>query len=484
MTSLVLPHNVHQPLFFSTLGEDAVDLAAVAGLYLDEWQQEVVKTSLTFDAEGYHAARQMLLLVPRQQGKNVCIEARELAALFLLKEKVILHTAHEYKTAQSSFMRLREHIERTPMLLEDFGHVRFRNSGAETSILITPHEGDDDQPTENSRYLMFSPRTKGAGRGFTVELLIVDEAYAYDANQASALAFTQNQSKNPQAWFTSSTGFEDSLELLALREMGLSQYPSMGFFEWKADDGCDPGDMNQWMKALPGLTSGRQRISEIQGHYAKAKAQGDFTDFNREILGLWATTDLPAAITEKQWNDVQYVEGEPDEIVGEMSFAIDVAPDYSSAAVYAAGENENGQYHVQLAADDNGIHWLPEYLRSIQDKYKPKSIAVDVGGPASAIVTELDSAGVKYTAMSASDVVAACGMFYNLVIGNRMRHRDDELLTKAVKGGIRRMIGQKGAWAWTRKSPEYNITYLIAATYAVHAFAAFEPEKPRGGRVW
>ena len=39
------------PLFASSAGDDAVDLAAVAGLYLDPWQEYVLRGSLGEDPQ-------------------------------------------------------------------------------------------------------------------------------------------------------------------------------------------------------------------------------------------------------------------------------------------------------------------------------------------------------------------------------------------------------------------------------------------------
>jgi hypothetical protein len=55
-------------------------------------------------------------VVGRQNGKNAILEARELAGLFLLGEKLIIHTAHEQKTASEHFRRMLNRIKGTPQL--------------------------------------------------------------------------------------------------------------------------------------------------------------------------------------------------------------------------------------------------------------------------------------------------------------------------------------------------------------------------------
>jgi predicted amidohydrolase YtcJ len=60
---------------------EAVELAASAGLVLDDWQQHVLVSALGErpDALGTWAAFEVGLVVPRQCGKGGVLEARELA---------------------------------------------------------------------------------------------------------------------------------------------------------------------------------------------------------------------------------------------------------------------------------------------------------------------------------------------------------------------------------------------------------------------
>src|SRR4051794_39117919 len=67
----------------ASAGQDAVDLAALAGLRLYPWQQLVLRDGLRERPDGRLWAFEIGLVVPRQQGKGSVLEALELAALFL-----------------------------------------------------------------------------------------------------------------------------------------------------------------------------------------------------------------------------------------------------------------------------------------------------------------------------------------------------------------------------------------------------------------
>ena len=100
-----------------TRGEDAVDLADLAGLVLDDWQQDVLEDALAVRADGKWAAFEVGVVVPRQNGKGAILEALELHALFREPDcRLILHSAHEFKTAKEAFRRIVGLIDASPKL--------------------------------------------------------------------------------------------------------------------------------------------------------------------------------------------------------------------------------------------------------------------------------------------------------------------------------------------------------------------------------
>ena len=75
------PRYSHHPTYFTTAADDAIDLAAVAGLNLMPWQEYVLRNSLGEKQDGKWASFVNCLVIPRQNGKNALIEARQLACL-------------------------------------------------------------------------------------------------------------------------------------------------------------------------------------------------------------------------------------------------------------------------------------------------------------------------------------------------------------------------------------------------------------------
>ena len=86
-------------------GSDAALLMSTYGLDLDEWQKDILDCWLGKDESGKYNVTNAGLSLPRQNGKNVCLEAREFFGLVVNGER-ILHTAHQVRTSKKSFRRL------------------------------------------------------------------------------------------------------------------------------------------------------------------------------------------------------------------------------------------------------------------------------------------------------------------------------------------------------------------------------------------
>ncbi len=88
-----------------TFGDLAGDFAGDYGLRPDDWQRLILNDWLA-ESRGRWASLTCGLSVPRQNGKNGALEVRELFGMVGRGEK-IAHTAHQVKTAQKHFRRLK-----------------------------------------------------------------------------------------------------------------------------------------------------------------------------------------------------------------------------------------------------------------------------------------------------------------------------------------------------------------------------------------
>jgi hypothetical protein len=137
------------------LAESAIDLMAIAGVELDEWESGVLADSMRLDALDRWIAREVALIVARQNGKGEVLIARQVAGLFLLKERLQVHSAHEFKTCYEHFRRVKDLIEQCPLLADELLPVTGVRTGA----------GDQAIETRSGNRLRFIARSRTSGVG-------------------------------------------------------------------------------------------------------------------------------------------------------------------------------------------------------------------------------------------------------------------------------------------------------------------------------
>ncbi|MEV5449965.1 hypothetical protein [Streptomyces sp. NPDC052535] len=165
---------VHPPYAY-TFGSEARDLAARAGLVADAWQRDALDLLLACKDDGKWACFEYAELVARQNGKGGILEMRVLAGFLLLGEELILWSAHEYKTAMEAFRRFRK-------LLRKLGRQVGNNEnlieidGVRIKISNTNGEEGFERLDTEAR-VKFVARSKGSGRGFSGDLVIIEDSF-------------------------------------------------------------------------------------------------------------------------------------------------------------------------------------------------------------------------------------------------------------------------------------------------------------------
>lgn len=460
------PRLLSLPEFDSSTGEEAVEVAAMAGLHLDPWQQFVLANAMgeKTDAKGHTkwAAFEVGVEVARQNGKGGLLEARELAGLFLLGERLIIHSAHEFATSLEAFRRLLFLIEETP----DFSRRVKR---------VSRTNGDQGIELIGGQRIRFKTRTKGGGRGFSADCLVLDEAMVIPEAMHGALLPTLSARPNPQVWYTGSAVDQESMEhgyvFARVRDRAVKGGdPALAYFGWSAD-AATPDDVDEamvrnhdaWAAANPGLGI---RIS--LEHVEREQRSMDPRTFAVERLGVgdWPSPDVlkNQGLDADKW---QKLADRASVIVGAKSFAFDVKPDRSGAAICVAGRREDGLPHVEVVEFRRGTAWLVDRLVELKAAHKPVAVVCDQASPAMSFVTELGYAGVDVRTTTASEQAQACGGLYDAVDQGALRHLGTPELLAAVRGAVKRPLGD--SWAWSRKSSAVDITPLVAGTLALWA---------------
>lgn len=457
LVGVQVPRLQSVPPRVSTAGDDAIDLAASVGLFLDPWQQLVLREAMGERADRKWSAFEVCLIVPRQCGKGSVLEALELAALFLADADapppLILHSAHEFKTSAEHFRRMRDLIERSPSLSSRVRIVRT----AAGSEAIELHSG---------ARIRFVTRSGNSGRGFSADLIVIDEAYNLTAESMAAVLPTMSARPNPQVWYTSSAGMPASDQLARLRQRGVAGSSTLAFLEWSAEDGADLDDPRVWASANPALGI-RIPVDFVR---AEREAMPD-EQFARERLGIWQTVGGQHILPMDLWDALRTGDAEPNRPV----LAVEVALDRSCAWV-AAAQRSGDRVHVQLLDWAGGTEGLADELIRLGRKCRAP-VAFDGSSEAAALAPELAAAGIKLVKVSGSDRAAACGAFHDLASHARLSHNGDPALTSAVADARWKDLGD-GARTFTRRHSEGQVGPLYAVTFAAWGLSAGRSRAP------
>ncbi|MFD5572260.1 terminase [Streptomyces cadmiisoli] len=474
------------PTATSTAGQEAIDLAARAGLRLDPWQQHILRVGMGEKPDGRWAAFEVAFNVPRQNGKGGIIEARELWGLFIGGEELILHSAHEFKTAKNAFKRIERLIRQTPDL-----HKRVKT--------YRQTVGEEGIELYTGQLLRFIARSKGSGRGFTGHCNVMDEDMILGDNEMDALLPTMAAVDDPQIWYAGSAGIgAPSVQLGRLRRRALAAIevgtpdPSLAYMEWSADphvDECpadctahdDPASDEAVLKSNPGVGY-RLTLEKVARERATLSKDG----YARERLGVG---DYPSdgrdtwqVIGEDAWRALAAAESAPSDPV---AFAIDMTPERSHAAICVAGEWRGGT-HVEVVDHRPGTGWILDRAADLHEKWRPRCWVVDAGGPAGSLISDLaERLGVEVVSPKAREVAAACGQFYDAVAEQSLSHLDQAPLAAALAGAQKRPLGD--SWAWARRIVSVDISPLVGCTLAKWGLGAEVADKPSGDillNVW
>ncbi len=469
MVGVQTPRIWSAPDATSSRGIEAVQAAAAVGLVLDDWQKFALEKSLGVRPDGKWAAFEVGVNVARQNGKGGVIEARELAGIFAFGERLILHSAHEFQTATEAMIRMEDLLASEPSIAVQVKSVS-RSHGSEGFVF------------KSGQRLRYRTRTKGGGRGFTGDTLILDEAMVLPEPFIGALLPTlsaRSVDGNPQVFYLGSAVdqmvYEYGVVFARIRERGRAGDPSLAYFEHSADPGLTIDgeevpladlsdalltDVARWAEANPGLGI---RISEE--HVAKELRSMDGRTFAVERLGIgdWPATDTSdgEVISVTDWLEL----ADPTSSAADpVCFAFDVKPDRSVASIGVSGLGPDGLRHVELVDRQKGTGWLAERLAELTGKHRCTAVICDPYGPAGSLVGELEEAGITVEQITAREHADACGMIYDLVERSQLRHLGQGELSAAVKGAKKRPLGD--AWAWNRKGGT-DITPLVACTLAL-----------------
>lgn len=448
----------------TSLGFEAARFAEeVVGLELLPWQRWWLIHALELREDGSFRFKTLLTLVARQSGKTHLVKILALYMLYLGRAQLVLGAAQSLDIAREAWAGAVDIAKDVDDLAAEIENVRYAN-GEQCLTLVT-----------GARYRI-TAATRSAGRGLSVDLLILDELREH-RDWAAWGALSKTTTARPGALIVgiSNAGDDQSVVLNSLRSTGLAGTDdSLGLFEWSAPDGCDLDDPQAWAAANPGL--GRT-VSE------QALRSAMMTDppavFRTESL-CQAVSALDSAIDLASWSAGSDKSATLAAVRSRVAACVDVSPDSAHVTLAGAAVLDDARVRVEILAAWASPAAARRELPGLLRKIAPAAVGWFPAGPAAALGANLRE--LAALELKGTEVTEACQEFAGLVAARQILHPDDPLLNAHISGTSKLHSGD--GWRFARKGVGHvDAAYAVAGAVRI-ARTLPAPERRVKARVF
>ena len=433
-----------------TLGDMVGKMAVVLGMPLMEWQQRVADVALEQNEDGSFAYRDITITVPRQNGKSSLLLALQMTRALAEDNQNVRYAAQHGAAARQKLIDdWLPALKKSPLSR----YFRPRLTSGHEQLLF-----------KNGSSIGLVASTEKSGHGSTVDLAIMDEAFAHpDARVEQSLRPAMLTRPRAQLWIVSTAGTMALSPYLwgkveagrQLVEAGVSM--SSAYFEWSAEDDADPGDPATWRSCMPAL--GHTITEDV---VAADFAAMSTSEFQRAMLNRWVVSTVDPVVPLETWYGLI---DQASSALDPLALAFDVTPDRSRSAIAAAGQRPDGRSHIEVVDHRPGTGWVVQRMAELVETHRPSGVYCDASGPAGSLMAEIERLGIEVVATSGKEHAQACGIFYDAATQGTLRHLGTSELTAALDGAKKRTLGD--AWAWSRKTSSVDISPLVACTLAL-----------------
>lgn len=425
------------------------EVASVCGVMLFLWQRLVADVALEVDpltrALRY---RTVGVSVARQNGKTLLVVIR-IALELIRPNRTVVYTAQDRNYARRQWEKHCDLLWSIPAFRQEVvpnGYVKA--NGRETLKM-----------RNGSEYIIVTPN-EDAARSLTVDLAIIDEAYAQRSMAVvGGLTPTMVTRPSAQLWVLSNAGTFTSVLFRHYTDVGRAGVGDarsrMAWFEWAAADDCDLLDHEAWADANPALMlPGGPLLDALEGELL----DGGEEQFRREHLNLWLPGGALVGVDAVAWAACF----DPTPPPPKVTLALDITPERDWGSLVAAGELTAGRTAVEVLEHTTDLQRLVN--RTVEVAVRQEAtVVIDRPSPAGACIPALERAHASVRLIAVPEVQRACGEFHDAVVASFIAHRGDPRLTDAVLGATKRRVGD--GWVWDRRAG-VDITPLNAATLA------------------
>lgn len=464
-----------EPHRIATDGADAALLMSEYGCTLDEWQQIVLDCWLGRDKAGKRNVTSAGLALPRQNGKNVCLEAREFYGLVVDGER-ILHTAHQVRTSKKSFRRLAAMFtdKRHPEVTDIVKNIRYTN-------------GEECIELDNGGVIEFSARSRQAARGFDgISLVVYDEAQELTDDQVEAIMATLSASATGQRQilYTGTPPYPNCpgdvfrrRRTVCLSDAGKHDC----WHEWSVEadsiEQINTSDKTLWYMTNPAL--GIRLDEEFTEEEQRSMSPDGFA---RERLGWWSPQS--AQVIDYALNSVEWAACSSDALKpdGKTAYGVKFSADGSMVSLAGAVLDSDGVIRISLIEQKPtglGTQWLADWLN---ERYKNACcVVIDGRNGVDVLIEKLSGVWIAKNSVikpGIKDILAAVGMLVNCVNEKTLTwYSKQEVLNDSAVNAVKRPIG--GGWGFGGD----NSTPIEACSLALWAVKTSKRDPSRQMRI-
>lgn len=475
----------------TSLGFEAVAFAEqVLEVALRPWQRWLLIHAFELlpgssPAEPLLRFRTLLILVARQNGKTQILKVIALWLMYRGRAELILGAAQTLEIAKEAWEGAVRMAQRDPELAAYIAGGRPRRTNGDVTLeLVT-----------GPRYKI-TAATEEAGRGLSVDLLILDELRAQrDMRAWAALSKTTSARENGLIIGISNAGSDASVVLNTLRDTALAEVEdSVGIMEWSAPDGCDLDDPAAWAAANPSLGRGLHPAS-----IRASLATDPPAVFRTEVL-CQRVTSLDGAIDPQAWAACADRSGSLAAVAPRVALCLDVAEDGAHVTLVGAALLDDSRVRIGMAGAWSSIDEARQALPDLIEAIDPAQFGWFPGGPAAALGADLrtlrlrtrrafakiveregrrqvvDTDEEELSRLSAGLEKEACQGLAADVLARRVIHPDDPLLNAHVAAAVKVRTGD--SWRFGRLGGAGHVDAAYAAAGAVYLARLTPPAAP------
>ncbi|MGM0166943.1 hypothetical protein IGI39_001923 [Enterococcus sp. AZ135] len=434
--------------------QTAIDTYEESGRTAQQWQINLTKPIYAVNDDGLWTHAKFGYSLPRRNGKNEVVAIREMQGL--KDGEQILHTAHRTTTSHAAWERLCK-------LLDNAG-IEYRSIRAKGNEEIVIDE--------TGGRIFFRTRTSLGGLGEGFDLLVIDEAQEYTADQESALKYVVTDSKNPQTIYcgTPPTPLSSGTVFVNYRKDVLAKkVEDAGWAEWGVEDQSNIRDTELWYLCNPSLGTIFTERS------IKAELGSDEIDFNIQRLGLWIKYNQKSAISENEWRELK-VKRLP-VFKGRLFVGVKYGNNGANVAMSIAVRTLSGKIFVEVIdcqSIRNGNQWIINFLKNAD----VEAVAIDGQSGQSILANDMKDFRLKEPILpKVAEIINANASWEQGIFQQIISHNDQPSLTTVVTNCDKRNIGSSGGFGYKSQFDDMDISLMDSALLAHWACNNTKPKK-------